>query len=331
MDIGVNHLRDFADRRLLCVTHSDRPIEPDKCDLNYLETRYSSPERLPPREPLESLKPLSSYTLHGGSVSVYHLASIEPLDASLVCRFRPGYKPQYCIWYRGCLWVAAIDFVEIYDVDLQPIARISDPWLSAAHTIEPTPDGRLLVSCSASDSVLVIDAGTRQVVEALRLPESLYGRNYDLRRTDDVVEHYVTNDLQLTHVNCAWPWRGGILTSALIPGALGWFAPSGEYRELLRGFVGCHGARVRNDREELYFCDSCTGTVVFLDPDLTIRGRMKADSIWLHDALQVGGDRFALSHYENNAVEFWDVQSRRRLGMIDCASAGSPQFLSLGC
>ena len=331
MRIDVNGLRDFAGQPLLCVTHSDRPTEIELCHLNHLETRYADPNRLPPREPFDSLLPLSSHHTHGGSVSVYHLASMEPFDPVLVCRFRPDDKPQHCIWHRGCLWVAAIGFVEILDADLRSIGRICDPWLSGGHTIHPAGGDRLLVSCSASDSVVVISAEERRVVDALRVPESLYGRNYDLKRTDSVIDHYITNELQIAHVNCASPWRDGILTSSLIPGALGWFSPTGEYRELVRGFVGCHGARVCADREELYFCDSCTGTVVFLDSDLTIRSRVSADSIWLHDALQIDGDWFALSHYERKAVELWDVRAHRRAGSIDCASAGAPQFLSWGC
>jgi hypothetical protein len=316
------------ERKYLFITHSDRPLALELCDLNYLERRYARPGRLPPAVPFEALQPSTTHSPYHGEITVHDLGPDGRDPPRLVARFRPpGYKPQHAVWHEGHLWVVGVEHLAVYDASLAPVARIEDPWLAGGHTVIPDGAGRMLVSCSASDSVLVVDARRFQVVGAHRMPERLYGRNYELSRQHSVVDHYITNDLQLTHVNCASPWRGGILTSSLIPGALGWFDVSGHHKELLRGFVGCHGARVATGGE-IYFCDSCVGALVFVDDRMTIRRRIGTGSKWLHDAVQVEGDLFALAVYDQGEVWLMDVASRTVLHRIDCGPFGGPQFLA---
>jgi hypothetical protein len=319
-----------ARTRYLCITHSDRPASLDKCDLNYLEMRYSRADRLPPIILFEDLAPSTAHSPFHGEITIHR---IDPEDCShqLTARLRPeGYKPQHATWYEGRLWVLGVERLEIYDEQLNSIRRIDDPWLAGGHTIIPDGRGHMLASCSASDSVLVISAESMEVVAAHRIPESLYGRNYPLTREHSVVDHYITNDLQIGHVNCASPWRGGILVSSLIPGAIGWFDPDGEYTELLRGFVGLHGVRVADDGL-LHFCDSCNGMLIFAEPTeqgLAIRKRVAIASLWLHDAVQIEGSIYALAPFDQNRVLFMDVSERSILGSIDCVSYGGAQFLA---
>jgi hypothetical protein len=314
-------------RRYFCITHSDRPAQLDQCDLNYLELRFSRPDRLPPAKAFHMLPPASSFTAYGGEVTIHDLGESGREAPKLVARLRPqSYKPQHAIWHSGRLWVLGEHQIEIYGPRLEHLGSVEDPWLAGAHTMMPDGKGRLLVSCSASDSVLIIDESTLTVTDALRLPESLYGRNYPLERSDSVVDHYVSNDEQLTHVNCASPWRGGILVSTLIQGAIGWFDREGGYSELVRGFVGCHGARA-NSAGEVYFCDSCVGTLMLLDGNMRPRRRIGTDSKWLHDAVEIDGDLYALALYDRRQVRFVDVVARDVVGMIDCEPYGAPQFL----
>jgi hypothetical protein len=162
------------------------------------------------------------------------------------------------------------------------------------------------------------------------MPESIYGRNFDLSRADSVVEHYIPNDLQLTHINSASFWCDGIVVSTLI-GAIGWFDLQGQYRELLRGFVGCHGIRPQARTGPLYFSDSCLGVVVFLNSKLGISRRVDTQSRWLHDALQLGGDVFAVSIADHNQVSIVDFASRQPIARIPGAEFGmGTQFLSYG-
>ena len=323
-----------ADQRYLCITHSDRPASFEKCSLNYLEKRYEDLARLPPAQPFESLGPASEHSPYGGEVTIHAFergTNGEQPQTTLVARLRPGaFKPQHATWHDGRLWVLGAEHLDVYDAELRPVRRIADPWLAGGHTVVPDGAGRMLVSCSASDAVLAVDAQTLAVTAAHRIPESHYGRNYPLTREHSVVEHYITNDLQIGHVNCASPWRGGILVSSLIPGAIGWFDPSGDYTELLRGFVGLHGVRIADDGL-LHFCDSCNGMLVFAEPSeqgLAIRQRVKIASLWLHDAVQIEGSVYALAPFDLNRVLFMDVSTRSILGAIDCAPYGGAQFLA---
>jgi hypothetical protein len=319
-------LRD--DRRYLCVVHSDRPLQLEQCELNFLERRYERADRLPPREPFEALAPARTFAAFGGEVTVHDIGRDGRDPPRLAARLRPPRgKPQHAVWHERRLWVLGAERIEVYDDRLVLVATIEDPWLAGGHTIAPDARGHMLVSCSASDSVLVVDEAGLRVVDALRMPERLYGRNYELGRADSVVDHYIGNDAQLTHINSAQPWREGILTSALIPGAIGWFDRERRYHELLRGFVGCHGARAVS-AEEFHFCDSCLGALVFADSRGRVLRRIATGSKWLHDAVRVGGDVYALALYDRRQVWFVDAATRETLYVVDCESFGSPQFLS---
>ena len=317
---------------LLCITHTDRPVDLKRCSLNFLELRYSAVNRLPPAEPFEALTPSREHSPHLGSITIWRFMDSHFGRPQLLAHLRPEeYKPQFAIWYRQRLWVLGVQELEVYDSNLSRLALIGDPWLSGAHTLVPDNRGNLLASCSASDSVLVIDQDTHQIVNTLRMPESWYGFNYGLARTDSVVDHYIVNDYQLTHLNCAWPWRQGILVSTLIQGAIGWFSEDGDYTELLRGFVGCHGARADERTGNIYFADSCLGAVILLSSDFTIRRRVDANSVWLHDAQQLQGDVFALSLADRNHVEIVDFSTRQKLAVIPCGEYGSStQFVHYG-
>lgn len=329
MSAKVNRLTAHLGRALLCVVDSARPIEPAYVDINTLEKRFASPFRLPPLQPFDSLQPSSAHLTPTGEVSVYDIGDRGDQPPRLVCSFAPDdYAPSHAIWYDDQLWVLGTEQIVVYDAELHPVKVIRDPWLAGGHTIASDGDGHLLVSCSSSDAVLAVDASTGTVSHAWRVPEDWYGRNYALERTDSVVDHYIDNDRQLTHINCVWPWRGGLLMSMLIPGAIGWSDGNGAYRELVHGFVGCHGARVRSDMEEIYFVDSCSGMIVFLDLNGQVIRRVGTGSRWLQDAIQIHDDVFAAAVFDRNEVLLVNVVTREVTGRIQ--SAHGPRFLSFG-
>jgi hypothetical protein len=299
-----------------------------------LEKRFVHPNRLPPAEPFDNLWSSSYFSPYLGHVTIWGFRNgnfAKPILLAHLCPNRDGYKPQFATWYSNRLWILGIEGIEVYNAELSRIAIISDPWLSGGHTIVPDYQGHLLVSCSGSDSVLVIDEVSYRVVNALRVPESLYGFNYPLSREDSTVEHYIDNDSQLTHINCAWPWNGGILVSNFIQGAIGWFNESGEYTELLRGFVGCHGVRVDYRNNQIYFSDSCLGATVFLNSSYGIACRVDAESSWLHDTQQLSDDIFALAVADRNQVEIMNFSSREVIAVIPGNNFGSTtQFVYYG-
>jgi hypothetical protein len=330
--VRIEFIRSKGDwpPRLLCVTHSDRPTEPEHCSLNFLETRYSNHDRLPAKVPFESFPHVSTQQPYKGGVTIWDVQEPPYRNPRLIAALRAEeYKPQHALWYHDKLWILGVDRLEIYDSHIARLATVWDPWLSGGHTINPDGKGHLLITCSASDSVLIIDEKSLAVRSALRLPETIYGRNVELHRNHSVVEHYIPNDLQLTHINCAAAWRGGIVVSTLIQGAIGWFDGDAAYRELLRGFVGCHGVRVDSRTDRLYFSDSCLGAVVLLNEQFGIDKRVDVDSRWLHDALQMDGRIFAVSITDSNRVRLLDIESRETISEMPGSDFGmGTQFLS---
>lgn len=332
MKINFNRLKHNHGGKLLCVTHTDRPVDLERCNLEFLRGRYASPKRLPPAEPFQSLTPAAQHTPYFGEVTVWEFKNGNFETPELLAQFRPKtYKPQSVIWHRERLWVLGVSVLEVYDVNLRRVAVVNDPWLSGAHTIVPDGKGHLLMTCSTSDSVLILDDHDYSIVHAWRMPESLYGFNYPLKRTDSVVDHYVINDYQLTHINSARPWRQGILVSTLIQGAIGWFDPSGSYQELTRGFVGMHGARIDERTGRIYFSNSCRGVLTFLTHDFKVDYEVDMRSNWLHDAEQLGGDYFAVSVADRDKVDIYNVAEGKTLISLDCKKFGaSTQFISYG-
>jgi hypothetical protein len=296
--------------------------------------------------PFEALPPIPD-TRYLGAITIWGFKPggwSEPLH---VATLRPRYKPQHAIWYKGQLWILGAEILDVYDGSLNHIATIKDPWMADAHTITPDGKGTLLVTCSGSDAILFIDDETMTVKKAWRMPEKVYGHNYSLQRTDSVIDHFIENDFQLTHINAAYPWPGprrcrlarfrpaarreGIVVSTLIQGAIGWLSSKGSYRELVSGFIGCHGVRVDKRTNDIYFTDSTTGTVVFIDEVGRVKTRFATRSEWLHDAQQIEGAVFALAVSDRNVVEISNIDTKELLATIDGRRFGQgPQFLYYG-
>ncbi len=325
----LDHRQDGWDAPLLCVTHSQRAVDLARCSRDFLIERYRRPDRLPPATPFDELRPSIDHSPFKGDVTVW---SLQRLDRpQLLAHLRPdAYKPQHAIWHEGRLWVLGVETLQVLDASLRVTATVDDPWLAGGHTLWPDGRGGLLATCSASDAVLTLDAASLRVSEAWRLPEAIYGRNYDLTRDMSVVEHFIDNDRQLAHLNAAVPWRGGMLVSTLIQGAIGYRGPDGSYVELTRGHVGCHGVRA-DDAGRIHFCDSCAGTLLRLGPDGRSRVLIDLGTPWLHDAHEIAPGLFAFAVADRNTVEFVDLATGNVLGVIDGSPYGqSTQFLWYG-
>jgi len=161
------------------------------------------------------------------------------------------------------------------------------------------------------------------------MPEEIYGRNYDLKLTDDTRMHYIRNDFQLTHINCASEFHDGYLVSALIQGLIGFFDVNGKYNEITRGFVGCHGVRPVHDEEFFYFSDSTTGTLIEMDLQGNIKRRFYIESKWLHDALYIKKNYYLLVPSDKNTMELWNIESEEKIWEVKCDILGATtQFIS---
>lgn len=304
----------------LALTHSSRSTNLARCSVQFLTRRFGHPDRLAQKPPFASLEPAER--LYSGAASFYRV------EMGSGGRFRlrrlGAVKRRDKIQHVGFaetreLLVGYEHFVERWRLrePIEQLARIGDPaperrfehpHLAGLHTVEPLGPTAAALSCSAADAVLLLDPETGEVRRELRLPEELYGEGYRLTPEMDLRRHYVDDGWQAAHVNAAFASPDGrwLAVSTLIQGAIGLFdLESGAYRELTRGFVGCHGARF-DDRGRIYFADSATGTLVVLDGGRIAR-RFAVGSPWLHDVQQIDGGVFAFALSQPNELRLYDV------------------------
>lgn len=306
-----------------------------QASLNYLTRRYSSPDRLKNLPPFDSL-PNEYCSTYTGNISIWELPDDFLQRPKLIAFMKKPYKIQHAALYKEKLVICGTAFIEIYninDVIKKPESAIcqkviSHPWFSGGHTVIINSKDELVVTCSGSDSILFFDF-SGNLLRYHRMPEEHYGKNYDLKLSDDIRLHYISNDLQLTHINCASEYSNGYLVSALIQGLVGFFNRTGKYTEIIRGFVGCHGVRPLPDEEGFYFSDSTTGTLIEMDFQGRIIRRFSLNSKWLHDALYIKKDHYIFVPSDLNTMEFWNIASEEKIWDVKCDMlGGTTQFLS---
>ncbi|HEY0782132.1 MAG TPA: hypothetical protein VGE98_06755 [Thermoanaerobaculia bacterium] len=309
----------------LAVTHSSRRVNLARCSVQFLTSRFGDPERLANLPPFDSLPPPE--TLYSGALSLYrvvlddrgrydlaplgHLKDREKIQHAAfldATDLLVGYERRVERWRLS----APIDRLGRFSrANATLVGRFEHPHLADLHTVAPLADGRVALACSAADAVLLWEPLTG-AVETLRMPAALYGHNYTLTAETDLRSHAIGDPQQTTHVNAAHPaGPGQLVVSTLIQGAIGVFDLAGHppgYRELVSGFVGCHGAR-RSAEGEIYFADSTAGMLLFLDDQGGIARRFAVPSRWLHDVQQIAGSVYAFAVSDHNDVRLYDIES----------------------
>lgn len=320
------------------VSHTSRRWTPALGDRDYLVERYTKPGRLHDLPPFESLPP-NNAPYHGRLT----LCRIEISPSAVTSRILQHYDSPEKIQH---VCVAGGEIVVCFDSGLAVFARgegshvepipermerVADPWFGGLHTVVPGDDERTcLVSSSGADAILWLDVPRRKVVRRWRLPASRYGANYALDDTTWLRDHYISNDLQLGHLNCAAPdGRGGVFCSVLGQGDVGRVDENGGFDLLVSGFVGCHGVRYDRRADLLYFCDSCRGRLMRVDGRDRATVLFDADSRWLHDAVHLGEGVFLITLGDTNRLALVDTANGRWLAEWDFGSVdGTLQFLS---
>jgi hypothetical protein len=317
----------MADLGFLLMTHSDRLCERARCSLNFLTRRYASPSRLQELPPIERLLPQKRLHTYGGSLSMFRLVEdgAGRIGVKCVGNLRTHLKMQHAILVaEDSLLIAYEAHLELWRLrrpvwelsrasakDFSVETRIDHPHLPGLHTAFVLDSDRVVLSASCADALLIANWRTGEIEQTLRMPADLYGQGYELTPDLDLRRHVITNDYQTTHINSAYPLPDGrrIIVSALIPGAVGLFdLYDGSYREIIRGFVGCHGARV-TDQGAIYFTDSTTGSLVFVRDDGRILRRFGVDSRWLHDVQQIRGSLYAFTLADANELRIYDIDT----------------------
>lgn len=299
----------------LALTHSSRRTNLDRCSAEFLSRRFGDPARLERLPPFASLPPPE--LLYSGAVSLFQVREEEGrIRLRRIGTFKDREKIQHVALVGDAeLLVGYEHRVERWRLPDRRIRRYEHPHLAGLHTVAPLDGGRVLLSCASSDAVLILELESGEIERTLRMPAELYGRNYDLSAHTDLRRNFIGDEQQTTHVNAAHPTADErrAVVSTLIQGAIGIFdLDTGNYEEIARGFVGCHGARV-NDEGKIYFADSAAGHLVFLDSRGQVTRRFDAGSRWLHDVQQIAGSVYAFALADANELLVWDIDREERL------------------
>ena len=315
----------------LLLTHTSRSWDWTKCSREFLTQRAADPARLQNPPPFEELPPCQA-NLYSGGLSVLEL-TMDQSGVQAVARrcIDSRFKIQHAsmvgrrlvLCFENFLAVLPSAYEPIESIDLLPGSqwRIDDNWFAGLHTVFPVNDDVCIVSSSGADAVLWVDLESRRVIRRWRLPADIYGFNYDLTPSMSIVDHYIHNDIQLGHLNCAYPdGQGGCYVSTLFQGDIGHVDRSGRYTLLARGQVGCHGVRLAANGRDVYFADSCGGRLMRVEPGGGAGELWDAGSRWLHDAEQVDADVYLLSLGDKNEVVLVDLGAReeRARFALDC-------------
>jgi hypothetical protein len=324
----------------LALTHASRVWDWQRCTRDFLRDRYQRPGRLDGLPKFDQLPPAREARSYSGRLTLFDL-TIDINGISLTAtrcidsRYNTGHackmddKLVVCLEDYVVVLPASTDAVE--SVSQHGAERIDDPWFASLHTVFPVDNAHCVISASGPDALMVLDLKQRRVVRRWRVPADRYGRNYELTDIMSVHDHFISNDIQLTHLNCAFPdGRGGFWISTLAQGDIGHVSANGDYEVIASGFVGCHGIRYSRERDCLYFSDSCTGRLISIGADRAPRVIGAVDSRWLHDAQHLVGDIFVLCLGDKNAIVVLDTSSNKELARFGMTARGeNVQFVNL--
>jgi hypothetical protein len=319
------------------VSHTSRRWVAEQCDRGYLRERWARPDRLRALPPFDTLPPHSAP--YYGLLSVLRIElSANGVTGRLLQHFASPEKVVHAAVMGSRVVVALDDSVALFDrqagnayLDPDSGRRIVDPWFAGLHTVIPVDGRTCVISGSGADAVLWLDTARGEVIRRWRLPAESYGTNYTLDQTTSLVEHYVANDFQLGHLNCAAPdGHGGVYVSVLGQGDIGHLRASGEYERIATDFVGCHGVRFAEADNLLYFSDSCSGRLMRVDGRDRTTVLFETGSRWLHDAVQLTAGLFLMTVGDRNRLVLGDIARGRVLAEWDFSAAeGTVQFLSV--
>ena len=318
--------------KVLCVTHSSRPFFEPRCALNALEGRFR-PDRLANLPPFESLEPVSKAVPHTGSVTFWETrGNAGTLELRFLRHYDPGFKVQTVAFVGERLAVYGADRLQILTPGFDVERTIRHPHLAGGHTVYPDPmsENEVWASSAPANAIFKLNIKNGKIVERRDVP-AVYGRGYPIAADTDLHAHFIPTDLQPAHVNSAIPCGNDLLLTLWIPGVAGFLGPAGEWREVVSGFRGCHGARIVG-KDELMLTDSAAGLVWFLDAETgAIRRRLDFHSRWLHDAECLGDGVIAGSACDINVLRLVKADTGAIVVEQDCRLFGNAVMFVNAC
>lgn len=307
--------------KILCLSHSERPFVGATTTVGAITARFAERQTVT-CDNIESFDSVETAVPYKGAISFWQIDETTR-TASYLTQYAPDFKVQSAVIQGDAVYICGSDRIEILDRDLQVTKTITHPLLAGPHTIALDGDGNIWVSSAPANAALCFCPTSGELLKAVPMPKS-FGTGPDLSKDIDLREHYVPTNHQPTHLNCITPTPdGGFLATFWIQGAIYKHSPQGRWKEVISGFRGCHGGKICPDGNGLYFTDSSTGFVYYLDDKGRISGRTEFDSGWLHDAEMVN-DRLVIGTAgDQNAIILADPQSGVVYSQHDCSRLGA--------
>lgn len=315
--------------KVICLSHSEREFDLAGASINALNLRAARKSPRLTHRAIEALPGIDQAIPFAGDLTLwrYDEAAVR-LD--FLAAYAPGYKVQSAMFTGDRLIVCGSDRLEVLGPDLKLEREIRHPLLAGTHTIAADGAGGAWVTSAPANAALRFDLETWEVTQTLSMP-TRYGKGPALDRGLDLRRNFVPTDRQPTHVNSAVPVsRDEVLVTLWKQGALVLLnTKSGRSREIVTGFIGCHGGRP--DGDGYYLTDSAGGQFVELTARGRIARRVSLDSRWVHDILKLGNGAAVASVGDRNAVEIFDTETGVTLFRRSCEPFGrTTMFVSLG-
>lgn len=289
--------------------------------LNFLNTRFDKRNETAWPE-LEKFPSSDTAIPFIGSMTIWESENLDSQSPRLLAHYEPEYKVQSSTFMGDKLVILGATEIEVLSHGFKRIRLIKDKWLAGAHSIAPIDDRYAWVTSATADALLKFDIKAGCCVKRLRLPKS-YGQRYDLREEHSTVQNYIPTDYQNTHINNVFIDGEDLIVTLWIQGIVAKVDLGGKYTELIQGFRGLHGARRCMTSGELYFSDTTSGMICFLDSKShQIKRRVDCNSDWLHDAIELDEDKFAASIGDRNEISIVNSTSGKELYKIDCSRFG---------
>lgn len=319
----------------LLVSISNRSVDYERCSFKALQSRYADRGRLdniPKFSELSSLH--DGHASYKGSLNIYHLTGrVDNIRLEFVKKIIGDGKIQHGIISGETLILCYEDRLEFVSNWMDKNATtetMNDNWFAGLHTVFENKLGDFIVSSSAADAVIVVDGCKKIAKTRFRLPSCIYGENYDLTAADNLKDHYVHNDLQLGHLNSAFPDEyGNIWVTTLIQGDVGCFRSDGSFDKILSGYIGAHGVRRLENEDIIYFSDSCNGGLVLADIKGGLKQVYRSSSLWMHDAQYLGEKVYLLGAPDLGKIIAVDLEAGRTQEFSVPEDDGCIQFMSV--
>jgi hypothetical protein len=251
---------------------------------------------------------------------------------------------------RNKMALAGANYLQLIDIDTGEVRQLHDPWMSQAHTVEFSADGRkLLVGSAGFDAVFEFDTTSGEivwewfawdhgfdrsklghyVVRSAARYRAFAAMGHEVLLVDDPAKYEfgIPTRQKPAHLNSAYYDSDGRILVTLFHQGAGYVIDrnTGEAQEVISGLSNPHKLS-RRKRGGYFISDTKRGKLIFLDEkyrpnyEITLAGtpgeaRSPDLSEFLQNTTELREDLFACIDIHRSSLWLIDVKQRRYRGI----------------